>query len=104
LAPIARLTTDILERSFQEELIKGSSIPYTVIRSTQFMEFLGSIADAGQKDGVINIATGLFQPIAADDVAAIVADTALAAPRNATIEIAGPARRPSTESSEVICG
>jgi uncharacterized protein YbjT (DUF2867 family) len=89
---------------FQEELIKGSSIPYTVIRSTQFMEFLGSIADAGQKDGVINIATGLFQPIAADDVAAIVADTALAAPRNATIEIAGPARRPSTKSSEVICG
>jgi len=97
LAPIARLTTDILERSFQEELIKGSSIPYTVIRSTQFMEFLGSIADAGQKDGVINIATGLFQPIAADDVAAIVADTALAAPRNATIEIAGPARAPFDE-------
>jgi uncharacterized protein YbjT (DUF2867 family) len=51
---------------FQEELIKGSSIPFTVIRSTQFMEFLGSIADAGQKDGVINIATGLFQPIAAE--------------------------------------
>jgi uncharacterized protein YbjT (DUF2867 family) len=76
----------------QEDLIKGSGIPYTVIRSTQFMEFLGSIADAGQKDGVVYIATGLFQPIAADDVAAIVADTALAAPRNGTIEIAGPER------------
>jgi uncharacterized protein YbjT (DUF2867 family) len=49
----------------QEELIRGSGIPYTVIRLTQFMEFLGSIAEAGRKDGIINIATGLFQPIAA---------------------------------------
>jgi uncharacterized protein YbjT (DUF2867 family) len=81
----------------QEELIKGSGIPYTVIRSTQFMEFLASIADAGQKDGVITIATGLFQPIAADDVAAIVADTALAPPRNGTIEIAGPEKAPFDE-------
>jgi uncharacterized protein YbjT (DUF2867 family) len=81
----------------QEELIKGSGIPYTVIRSTQFMEFLGGIADAGQKDGVISIATGLFQPIAADDVAAVVADTALAAPRNGTIEIAGPEKAPFDE-------
>jgi len=81
----------------QEDLIKGSGIPFTVIRSTQFMEFLPSIADAGQKAGSINIATGLFQPIAADDVAAIVADTALAAPRNGTIEIAGPERAPFDE-------
>jgi uncharacterized protein YbjT (DUF2867 family) len=58
------------------------------------MEFLGAIADAGEKDGVVNIATGLFQPIAADDVAAFVADAALAVPRNATIEIAGPERAP----------
>jgi uncharacterized protein YbjT (DUF2867 family) len=82
----------------QEELIKGSGIPYTVIRSTQFMEFLGGIADAGRKDGAINIATGLFQPIAADDVAAFVADAALAAPRNGTIEIAGPERAPFDET------
>lgn len=81
----------------QEELIKDSNIPYTVIRSTQFMEFLGAIADAGQEDGVINTATGLFQPIAADDVAAFVADAALAAPRNGTIEIAGPERAPFDE-------
>jgi uncharacterized protein YbjT (DUF2867 family) len=84
-------------KTVQEELIKGSSIPYTVIRSTQFMEFLGAIADAGEKDGVINIATGLFQPIAADDVAAFVADAALAASRNGTIEIAGPERAPFDE-------
>jgi uncharacterized protein YbjT (DUF2867 family) len=81
----------------QEDLIRGAGIPYTVVRSTQFMEFLGSIADAGQTDGVINIATGLFQPIAADDVAAIVADTAIAAPRNGTIEIAGPEKAPFDE-------
>jgi len=55
------------------------------------------IADAGEKDGVISIATGLFQPIAADDVAAFVADAALAAPRNGTIEIAGPERAPFDE-------
>jgi uncharacterized protein YbjT (DUF2867 family) len=81
----------------QEELIKRSGIPFTVIRSTQFMEFLGSIADAGLKDGGINIATGLFQPIAADDVAASVAEAASAAPRNGTIEIAGPERAPFDE-------
>jgi uncharacterized protein YbjT (DUF2867 family) len=81
----------------QEDLIRGAGIPYTVVRSTQFMEFLGSIADAGQRDGAINIATGLFQPIAADDVAAIVADTAIAAPRNGTIEIAGPEKAPFDE-------
>jgi uncharacterized protein YbjT (DUF2867 family) len=81
----------------QEDLIKRSGIPYTVIRSTQFMEFLGSIADAGQKDGAVDIATGLFQPIAADDVAAIVAETALAPPRSGTIEIAGPERAPLDE-------
>jgi uncharacterized protein YbjT (DUF2867 family) len=84
-------------KTVQEGLIKGSSIPYTVIRSTQFMEFLGAIADAGEKDGVINIATGLFQPIAADDVAAFVADASLAAPCDGTIEIAGPERAPFDE-------
>jgi uncharacterized protein YbjT (DUF2867 family) len=81
----------------QEDLIKASRIPYTIIRSTQFMEFLGAIADAGQEDGVVKIATGLFQPIAADDVAAVVADVATSAPRSATIEIAGPERAPFAE-------
>ena len=56
--------------------------------------------DAAQKDGVVRIATGLFQPIAADDVAAAVADTALTAPRNGTIEIAGPERAPFDEIVE----
>ena len=74
----------------QEQMIKASGVPDTIIRSTQFMEFLGAIADEGQHDGVVDIATGLFQPIAADDVAAAVAEAATSAPRNATIEIAGP--------------
>jgi uncharacterized protein YbjT (DUF2867 family) len=78
----------------QEGLIKASGIPYTIIRSTQFMEFLGSIAEAGRKNGEIDIATGLFQPIAADDVAVFVAEAARAAPRNGIVEIAGPERAP----------
>ena len=81
----------------QEDRIKRSGIPFTVIRSTQFMEFLGAIADAGERDGAVHIATGMFQPIAADDVAAIVSDVALAGPRNGTIEIAGPDRAPFNE-------
>lgn len=81
----------------QEDLIKASGLPYTIVRSTQFMEFLGGIADAGQADGVVHIATGLFQPIAADDVAAFVAEAATAAPRNGTVEIAGPEQAPFDE-------
>jgi len=81
----------------QEDLIKASGMPYTIIRSTQFMEFLRAIADEGQRDGVVAIATGLFQPIAADDVAAVVAEVATSAPRNGTIEIAGPERAPFDE-------
>jgi uncharacterized protein YbjT (DUF2867 family) len=76
----------------QEELVARSGVPYTNVRSTQFMEFLGTIADAGEVDGVIHIATGMFQPIAADDVAAFVAGASLAVPRNGVIEIAGPER------------
>jgi uncharacterized protein YbjT (DUF2867 family) len=81
----------------QEKLIERSEIPYTIIRSTQFLEFLGGIA-AGSADGnIVRLSPGLFQPIAADDVAAIVADVALAVPRNGIIEIAGPERAPLSE-------
>jgi uncharacterized protein YbjT (DUF2867 family) len=78
-------------------LVEASGIPYTIIRSTQFMEFLGGIADSGTQGNVVRLSPGLFQPIAADDVAAIVADVALAAPRNAIVEIAGPERAPFDE-------
>src|SRR5437667_7186533 len=81
----------------QERLIKTSGIPYTIIRSTQFLEFLGGIAASGADGNMVRISPGLFQPIAADDVAAITADVALAAPRNGNIEIAGPERAPFSE-------
>jgi uncharacterized protein YbjT (DUF2867 family) len=81
----------------QEKLIKASGIPYTIIRSTQFMEFLGGIAASSTNGNMVRLSPGLFQPIAADDVAAIVAEVALAAPRSGIIEIAGPERAPFNE-------
>ena len=81
----------------QEKLIESSGIPYTIIRSTQFLEFLRAIADSSADGNRIRLSPGLFQPIAADDVAVIVADVALAAPRNGIVEIAGPERGPFNE-------
>jgi uncharacterized protein YbjT (DUF2867 family) len=81
----------------QEHLIVTSGIPYTIIRSTQFLEFLRAIADASAEGNVVRLSPGFFQPIAADDVAAIVAEVALAAPRNGIVEIAGPERAPFNE-------
>jgi uncharacterized protein YbjT (DUF2867 family) len=81
----------------QEKLIESSGIPYTVIRSTQFLEFLGAIAASGAEGNIVRISPGLFQPIASDDVAAFVADVALAEPRNGIVEIAGPERAPFNE-------
>jgi uncharacterized protein YbjT (DUF2867 family) len=81
----------------QEKLIKNSGIPYTIVRSTQFLEFLRAIADSSADGNVVKISPGLFQPIASDDVAAFVADVALAPPRNGIVEIAGPERAPFNE-------
>jgi uncharacterized protein YbjT (DUF2867 family) len=81
----------------QEKLVETSGVPYTIIRSTQFLEFLGGIAASSADGNIVRLSPGLFQPIAADDVAAIVADVALAAPRNGIVEIAGPERAPFNE-------
>ena len=81
----------------QEKLIEASGIPYTIIRSTQFLEFLGAIAASSADGNIVRLSPGLFQPIAADDVAAAVADVALAAPRSGIVEIAGPERAPFNE-------
>jgi uncharacterized protein YbjT (DUF2867 family) len=81
----------------QEKLIEASGIPYTIIRATQFMEFLGTIAASSADGNMVRLSPGLFQPIASDDVAAIVADVALAAPRSGIVEIAGPERAPFNE-------
>src|SRR5499426_521191 len=81
----------------QEQLIEASGLPYTIIRSTQFLEFLGGIAATSTEGNRVRLSPGLFQPIAADDVAPMVAEVALAAPRNGIVEIAGPERAPFNE-------
>ena len=81
----------------QEQLIKESGIPYTIIRATQYFEFLPKIAADGVDDGGLHLSNASFQPIAADDVAEAVAEAALAAPLNDTIEVAGPDRLPLSD-------
>ena len=76
----------------QEALIKTSKIPYTIVRSTQFFEFMSGIAQSGTVGQTVRISPALAQPIASDDVAAALADVAVGAPVNGTIEIAGPER------------
>lgn len=81
----------------QENLIKDSGIPYTIVRATQFFEFLGAIAQSGTSGTAVHLRPVAFQPIAADDVADVMADMALAQPINNTIEIGGPEREPMNE-------
>ncbi len=81
----------------QERLIEASGVPYTIVRATQFLEFLGAIAASSADGNIVRLSPGLFQPIAADDVATTVAEVALAAPRNGIVEIAGPERAPFDE-------
>lgn len=74
----------------QEKLIKESSVPYSIVRATQFFEFIKSIADSATTDNKVRLAHVLFQPMAADDVASAVARVAEGTPLNSTVNIAGP--------------
>src|SRR5438477_8560340 len=74
----------------QETLIKGSSIPYTIIRATQFFEFVKAIADLSTQDNKVRLPTALIQPMAADDVASAVGRIATGAPVNGAVEVGGP--------------
>jgi len=74
----------------QEELIKASSIPYSIVRATQFFEFLARIADSATEGNKVRLPPVGFQPMAANDVASVVAKVAMGAPLNGTVEIAGP--------------
>ena len=74
----------------QEKLIKASPIPYTIVRATQFFEFVGGIAKEATEGQTVRLPPALMQPIAADDVAAAVADAALAKPLGGTFDLAGP--------------
>ena len=74
----------------QENLIKASSIPYTIIRATQFFEFVKGIADFSTEGNKVRLSTALIQPMAADDVASAVGRIATGAPVNGTVEVGGP--------------
>ena len=74
----------------QEKLIKASPIPYTIVRATQFFEFVCGIAQSATEGQTVRLPPVLMQPIAADDIAAIVADVALAEPLNGMLDLAGP--------------
>jgi uncharacterized protein YbjT (DUF2867 family) len=74
----------------QEELIKAAGIPYTILRATQFFEFVGAIVQSGAEGDAVRLSPALIQPIASDDVAAALAELTVAAPLNATVEVAGP--------------
>lgn len=74
----------------QEKIIRASGVPYTIVHSTQFFEFLSSIVKSAAGDQGIHVSSALMQPIASDDVADAVTDYALGAPVNGVVEIAGP--------------
>ena len=74
----------------QENLIKASKVPFTIVRSTQFFEFVKGIAQSATEGQTVRLSPGMMQPSAAEDVAAALTDVAVAEPVNGTIEIAGP--------------
>lgn len=81
----------------QEDLIKAAKVPYTILRSTQFSEFIEGIINSSADGDTIRLSPALIQPIAADDVSAVLADLAVAAPVNGTVEVGGPDRFPLDE-------
>jgi uncharacterized protein YbjT (DUF2867 family) len=76
----------------QENLIRASRLPYTILRATQFFEFVGGIVDSSSDGQTVRLSPALFQPVASDDVAAALADVTLGAPVNGIVELAGPER------------
>lgn len=74
----------------QEDVIEQGSVPFTIVRSTQFFEFMRGIADSATEGNIVRATTATFQPIAAEDVARLVVDSALSAPINGRTEIGGP--------------
>lgn len=74
----------------QENLIKASKVPYTILRATQFFEFVGGIAQAATDGQTIRLSSAFIQPMLSDDVAVALVDVTLGAPVNGTLEVAGP--------------
>jgi uncharacterized protein YbjT (DUF2867 family) len=81
----------------QENLIKAAGTPFTILRATQFFEFVGGIAQSAAAGEEIRLSPALFQPIASDDVVAALAEIALGPPVNGTVEVAGPEALPMDE-------
>jgi uncharacterized protein YbjT (DUF2867 family) len=81
----------------QENLIKEAGMPYSILRSTQFFEFAGRIAQEGTIDNEAHISTGAIQPIASDETVAALTDVVINPPLNATVEVGGPERMPMSE-------
>jgi hypothetical protein len=90
--PPARRAVTSAQRWRRKRLIKASKVPYTIVHSTQFFEFLGSVAQTGTDGKTVRLSPAFVQPIAADDVAAALTDIALGAPGQRHVEIAGPER------------
>ena len=76
----------------QEKLIKASGIPYTILHSTQFFEFMGGIVKSAGEGDTVRLSPAFIQPIASDDVVAVLAKVTLSQPVNGTVEVAGPER------------
>lgn len=76
----------------QENLIKAGPIPYSLLRSTQFFEFIGRIAQEGMNDNTVRVSSAMFQPVLSDNVVEVLADLAVGTPINGTVEVAGPDR------------
>jgi uncharacterized protein YbjT (DUF2867 family) len=81
----------------QEKLVKEASTPYTIVRSTQFFEFIDRIADEATDSDTVHIAPALVQPIAADDLADLISEVAVEPAVNGTVEVAGPRPYPLDE-------
>ena len=88
---------DLRAKLAQERLIETSGIPYTILRATQFFEFVGRIAQSGTEGRMVRVSPALLQPIASDDVVAVLATIAVAAPLNGMVEVGGPERIPLDE-------
>jgi uncharacterized protein YbjT (DUF2867 family) len=87
----------LVAKAAQEKLIKGSPVPYSIVRATQFHEFVKSIAAGATVGNTVHLPSALIQPIAAEDVAKALARVTLGAPLNGTLEIAGPEAFPFPE-------
>lgn len=84
----------------QESLIKSGAIPYSIVRATQFFEFMDAIAQSAAGEGAIRLSSAAMQPIAGDDVAAALAEVAAGAPANGMVEVAGPEKLPLADFVE----